>query len=273
MIKRWFRQTPKKLDDLPNLRGENAFIIGNGPSLNAHDLNAIREIPSFASNAIYYAFERTRWRPDYYTCVDTVVLPDQSESINYWVKKLRKTRFLFPECIYPHETPFSPKPVDKIIDPRRNVYFFKTSPLDLEGTQKDIFSLAEDQSVVEPMTVTITLMQLAVKLGAKRLFLIGCDTDYVIPKEATVLDEESSREDKRIILPEDNDPNHFDPRYFGKGKLWHSPNTGLMLKHYEKVAQVCVQNGIEVFNAGIGGKLDTFPRIEFNEAISMCSTI
>ena len=186
MIRRWFKQTPRKFEELPKLRGENAFILGNGPSLNAHDLNAIRGIPTFASNAIYYAFERTDWRPDYYTCVDTVVLPDQCEAIKYWVKKLRKTIFLFPKTYYPHDTPFSSRSVAEIIEPRKNVCFFDTCPLNLEGERSEIFSIGGSSSIVEPMTVTITLMQLAVKLGAKRLYLIGCDTEYLIPENAKI---------------------------------------------------------------------------------------
>ena len=270
MIKRWFRQAPQKFDELPKLRDENAFILGNGPSLNEHDLNAIKRVPTFASNAIYYAFEKTQWRPDYYTCVDTVVLPDQQDAINHWVKKLRKTTFLFPKTYHPHETPFDLRFVDEIIKPRRNVCFFDTRPLNLEGEQNEIFSVAGSSSIVEPMTVTITLMQLAVNLGAKRLFLIGCDTEYVIPEGARILDTNTNRVDKRITLDEDNDPNHFDPRYFGKGKLWHTPNPDLMIKHYEKAGEICASNGIEVLNAGVGGSLEVFPRIEFSEALRMC---
>ena len=123
---------------------------------------------------------------------------------------------------------------------------------------------------MEPMTVTIALMQLAVKLGAKRIFLIGCDTNYEIPEKAKVLDKKDNRLDKRIVLDEDNDPNHFDPRYFGKGKLWHTPNTNLMLEHYEKAYEICKANGIEVHNAGFGGMLEVFPRVSFAHAVEAC---
>ena len=259
-----------ELDQLPRLQSDCAFILGNGTSLSHHDLNLIRGIPSFASNAIYLIFEKTQWRPDYYSCVDTVVLPDQSDEISIWIGKLKKTIFCFPRRTFPHETPFVPQNVDTIIEPRENVCFFDTLPVNLDGSQKEVFSLKGDDYIVEPMSVTITLMQLAVRLGAKKLFLIGCDTEYKIPAWATILDQDSRREDKRIILDRDEDPNHFDPRYFGKGKVWHSPNTDLMIRHYEKVKGVCDQNGIQVYNAGIGGKLEVFPRLHYKDAIDIC---
>ena len=141
-----------------------------------HDLNLIKDIPSFASNAIYLILEKTKWRPNYYSCVDTVVLPDQSDEISIWIGKLKKTIFCFPRRTFPHENPFVHQNVDTIIEPKENVCFFDTHPVNLEGTQSEIFSLPGDNYIVEPMSVTITLMQLAVRLGVKKLFLIGCDT-------------------------------------------------------------------------------------------------
>jgi len=266
----WFRRSPLTLNQVPKLRSESVFILGNGPSLNEHNLECLKGIPTFASNAIYLMFDRTGWRPDFYSCVDTVVLPDQKDEISHWVRKLRRSLFFFPRTIFPHETPFVSQNVDEIIRPRKNVCFFDAHPLDLNGEQEQVFSLAHNDFLVEPMTVTITLMQLAVKLGAKRLFLIGCDTDYQVPDGATLLDQDSDRLDKRIVLDADTDPNHFDPRYFGKGKVWHTPNSDLMIKHYEKVKAICEGNGIEIFNAGIGGELEVFPRISYDEAVSAC---
>ena len=89
---------------------------------------------------------------------------------------------------------------------------------------------------------------------------------YVVFQLALFFDDD--RRDKRIVLSSDS--NHFDPRCFGKGKVWHPPKSNLMMKHYEKVKAICEGNGIEVFNAGIGGKLEGFPRISYEEAISAC---
>ena len=270
MITDWKNAWQRSSEDFPKLKSESVFIVGNGPSLNQHDLELLVGIPSFAANAIYLIFERTKWRPDFYSCVDTVVLPNRKEEISHWIDRLVDTWFFFPKEIFTHDCIEVPVSVQNFIRPRPNVVFFKTHPLDLKGSQENIFGLPNDDFIVEPMTVTITLMQLAVKLGAKRMFMIGCDTNYEIPKTARVLDEEDNRVDKRIVLDEDNDPNHFDPRYFGKGKLWHTPNTNLMIQHYQKAYEICLANDIEIYNAGYGGKLEVFPRIRFEDASKLC---
>ena len=48
------------------------FIIGNGPSLTANDLDKLSENSeiTFAFNRIYHIFEQTSWRPTYYMSQD-----------------------------------------------------------------------------------------------------------------------------------------------------------------------------------------------------------
>ena len=43
-----------------------------------------------------------------------------------------------------------------------------------------------------------------------------------------------------------------------------------MLKHYEKANEICKADGVEIYNAGIGGRLEIFPRIPFVDAIDEC---
>ena len=71
------------IESIPELSSKSVFVVGNGPSLNQHEMDELVDIPSFAANAIYLIFERTSWRPNYYSCVDTVVLPDRKEEISH----------------------------------------------------------------------------------------------------------------------------------------------------------------------------------------------
>lgn len=133
MIGDWFRIKPLSLNRIPKLRSDSVFILGNGPSLNEHNLDSLEGVPTFASNAIYLVFEKTKWRPDFYRCVDTVELPVQKDEISHWARKLRRSVFFFPRTIFPHETPLVSKNVDEVIKPRKNVCFFDTHPLDFDG--------------------------------------------------------------------------------------------------------------------------------------------
>ena len=57
-------------------KGEKCFVIGNGPSLSAADLQVLHEhgIPCFGSNRIFRIFDQTDWRPTYFASEDVIIL-------------------------------------------------------------------------------------------------------------------------------------------------------------------------------------------------------
>ena len=107
-------------------------------------------------------------------------------------------------------------------------------------------------------SVTIAAMQLAVHLGFNPIYLIGCDTNYKVP-DTTKIEGSSDF----LISTENDDPNHFDPGYFGKDSRWHQPKPERMIMHYAKAKDVCDDLGVKVINATVGGKLEVFPRIDY----------
>lgn len=226
---------------------------------------------SFASNGIHLLFPHTRWRPTDYACVDTAVLPDSRHILNKMTQEEPQIRFFFPREMTPHSDEVTDREVAKYIQARPNVCFFETENFQQDGEDFQVFSAPDSVGVTEAMTVTIVLMQLAVKMGYRRLFLIGCDTNYRVPANARNLDAGSARVDHRLMLDDDNDPNHFDPCYFGRGRVWHTPNVDLMVMHYELAKKKCDEWGIEVFNAGLGGSLEVFPRVEFKQVLDTWS--
>ena len=93
-------------------------------------------------------------------------------------------------------------------------------------------------------------------MGFSEIYLIGVDM--------TFSDQKVKKKDSRNWTAEkDDDPNHFDPRYFGKGKSYHNPTVHEMIEQFEIGKVFFEENGVKIFNAGVGGKLDVFPRIQF----------
>ena len=91
----------KKWEKLKQQRNsERIFIIGNGPSLNLHDLNLLHKHGelSFAFNKIYLAFEQTKYRPTYYMVEDIWVAKNNAKKIN----SLQGFPKFFPEFITRH---------------------------------------------------------------------------------------------------------------------------------------------------------------------------
>ncbi len=229
-------------------RGKRCFIMGNGPSLNQMDLRVFEKEMVWGSNRCYLLFDRINWRPAFYTAVDKRVVPDIADEINNLTSSLTATQYFFPTVFR----------VNSILKSRKDVYWFKEVKQDKDNSPFGMFSKDPGEKVFRVHTVTITALQLAVFFGFNPIYLIGCDTSYSIPKGVIVEGDAAA-----LTSTLDNDTNHFDPTYFGKGRKWNDPKVERMFQHYEAAKQACDSLGVQVYNATVGGKLEVFPRVNY----------
>lgn len=246
---------------LQKLRGkydnQRCFIMGNGPSLNKMNLDLLKDDHVWGTNKCYLLFDRICWRPSFYTAVDTRVVPDIADNINRLSSNLDETTFFFPVRYGTYG----------IIDSRKNIYWYREVPLDENNIPHGMFSLDASKTVASVRTVTIAAMQLAVYLGFNPIYLIGCDTNYSVPKTVNV----DANDSDKLISTRDDDLNHFDPRYFGKDSKWHEPHVDRMIRHYEYTKAICDAIDVKVYNATVGGKLEVFPRVQYKELFQLSS--
>lgn len=240
-------------------RGKRCFIMGNGPSLNKTPLEKLEGEYVWGLNRCYMLFDRIQWKPSFYTAVDARVVSDIALEINELSRECTETLFFFPLEFY----------IKGILKNRENTMWYRQIAMDpLEGP-KGYFSLNAAHYLRGVNTVSIAALQLAVYMGFNPIYLIGCDLNYTIPEgtkasgEVTDLGTGERIVGYELTSTTDNDPNHFDPRYFGSGAKWHAPNVDGMIYGYQRAKEVCDTRGIKVFNATIGGKLEVFPRISF----------
>lgn len=244
--------------------GERCFVMGNGPSLNTMDLNLLRNDSVFACNAAFLLFERVDWRPKYYTCVDSRVLRDRASDIGAMLDKYPDMIAFFPEELVLHDGSGQRFNTRDIIPPKRNRYYFRELQNDLTNPPDTMFSLDANDYIVQPYTVTITMLQLAHYMGYSPIYLIGCDTSYsVMP---TVKQEGQKLGGVGLLLTStaNDDVNHFDPRYFGAGREWHNPQVDGMMMHHGWARRAIERAGSKVFNATIGGQLEVYPRADYD---------
>ena len=88
-------------------------------------------------------------------------------------------------------------------------------------------------------TVACSAMQLAVYMGFKEIYLIGCDCDY--SGERRHFDDFKVENEHPIIDEE-----------------------GKMVMTYETVKRYADEHGIKIYNATRGGKLEVFERVDFD---------
>ena len=244
--------------------GERVFVMGSGPSLNKMDLSVLSGETVFSSNSSFLLFDRIDWRPTYYTCVDSRVLTDQGPANARLLPQNPDNQAYFPRHVHLPDGSRQVLNTRRIIPPNQNRYYFNEVFNNRDNLPYSMVSLDIDQRVYMPFTVTCTMLQIALYMGFSEIYLIGCDTNYVV---ADNVHQEGRRVGGVGLLlesTEDDDPNHFDPRYFGRGKKWHNPMTERMIEHYGYINEVADEIGVKIYNSTVGGKLEVFPRMSFD---------
>lgn len=230
-----------KLKD--KFKGKRAFIVGNGPSLNKHDLSLLKNEFCFAVNGIFYKTESDGFRPTFYVVEDRHVMADNLEKINNYEAQYK----------------FFPVDYRKKIKNKRNCWFFKMDKGYYNNTSPYFaiprFSADMNDKLFCGQSVTMINIQIAYYLGFSEVYLIGMDHSYQIPSDASVAGEE--------ITSNSDDPNHFHPDYFGKGKKWHDPHLDRVERTYSYFKLVYESQGRKLYNATQGGNLEVFERVDY----------
>ncbi len=229
-------------------QGQRCFIIGNGPSLNRHDLSLLKNEYSFGVNSFYYKTRETGFRPTFYVVEDSSVMKENMAEIRAY-----EAPFKFFPTIYRNLHPKTP-----------NTFFFNMNRGFYEKASPNYavprFSTDASRVLYCGQSVTYINLQLAFFMGFTEVYLIGMDFDYVIP--------ESHKRTGDVLLSDTDDMNHFHKDYFGKGKTWKDPKLDRVLMNYRMANLAYSAVGRQIFNATKGGRLEEFERVDYDSLFS-----
>jgi hypothetical protein len=157
---------------------------------------------------------------------------------------------------YDCEYKFFPSIYKKHIENRKNTLFFNLNrgfydPRS-EFYEFPRFSPDISKRAYAGQSVTIVNLQLAYYFGFSKVLLIGMDFNYEKVGSEIIKGHK--------LISQEDDINHFHPEYFGKGKTWHDPKIHNVYKSYELAKLIYEQNGREIVNCTVGGKLELFRR-------------
>ena len=232
-------------DRLKDLRekyngSDRCFVIGNGPSLNKLDMGLLADEVTFGVNGI---FLKDGFKPTFYVVEDHLVAEDRKARID----ELSGVTKLFPSylsyCFEEH-----PETIFYNHQPR------KSFPHGFD------FSTDASEITYTGCTVVFSCLQLAYYLGFKNIYVIGVDVDYQIPEDV----KKTQDYNVEVLDMDSDDPNHFHQDYFGKGYRWHDPQADKMVQSFREAENICSENGVKLYNATPGGKLEEFERINYN---------
>lgn len=237
----------KRLEQLKDTHlGETCFVIGNGPSLTAADLTKLKDMEmfTFASKRINVIFDQTDWRPDIWAASDLPYIEMYQDEISNLSG--------FPKLIPAQAI------LKRGIQIKDAIYFpFLQSERNPQWFNYDIL-----KGVHFWGTITCKLINLAVYMGFKEIYLLGVDNTYPLKlgedgkyqidetKQDHFSKDYATKEQKKVLNKDIDDMAHA---------------MEYVQSSFKTVKWFCDQKDIKIYNATRGGKLEVFPRVAMDE--------
>lgn len=229
----WRRKYSPELRRFHNIhKGQDCFIIGNGPSLNKMDLTELHNFYSFGLNKIYL-YDKCDLGITYMAAVNPLVVEQAKDKFE---------AMLIPVFV-------SYQNALGIIDDHPHIQRpFVRSAFGFGGSLVD--------ELYEGGTVTFVAMQIAFAMGFNRVALIGVDHNF----------KQTGKPNSEQLMKEDDD-NHFHPDYF-KGMNWHLADLEANEISYSLAKYHFERDGRQIWDATLNGKLNVFEKKVYSEVLS-----
>lgn len=214
-----------KLKELNNIYdGKRCFIVATGPSLRIEDVDRLKDEFTFSMNSIIKLYGNTSWRPTYYAIQDAEVFKElNKDSMFDNVENILVADVLVKRVKFKGD--FIQYPIDLLNHETGEIKHYFTNFSD------NAYAVVYDGS-----TITYSLMQIAVYMGFKEIYLLGCDCDY------------------------SGEKTHFVD--YGFSPVMDPSER--MLAAYQVAKKYADTHGIKICNATRGGKLEIFERVDFD---------
>jgi hypothetical protein len=227
----WRRESIRHLRNLKNIhQGQRCFILGNGPSLKQTKLINLRDEYTFGMNRIYLLFPELGFTTTYFLSVNDLVIEQCAQEI----RELTIPKFLSWRA-------------RSYLEPSDTITFLHTT---YSGPK---FARDARQRLWEGATVTYVALQLAYHMGFEKVILVGVDHNF-----------KTKGKPNTAVVSQGADQDHFDDRYFGKGFRWQLPDLETSERAYQMARKAYSQDGRQVLDATIGGKLTIFPKVGYD---------
>lgn len=211
--------------------GKRCFIVATGPSVKTQDLDKLYEHleDCFSVNRIYLAFENTKWRPKYFVMMDDKMIKEFSEDVKQCEAEVKFVSDVVEDFWLNEKDANIVRLHDHVLE------YYPYLPKFSDNVECGVYS---------GRSVVYTCLQLACYMGYKEIYLLGTDHNYTSNQKDTA--------------------NHFHKDYY-KGNIrpdnYFKEKSELAFMAARKYAE---ENGIKIYNATRGGKLEVFERVDFD---------
>ena len=227
---------------------KRCFLIGNGSSLNQMDLTKLKNEYTFVFNFFYLHKDFKEIKPKFYSIMEPI-------------ENFPRTDLNADKVFRGVDEAF--KNIDVKMFLRIDIKeYIKKNKLFLN---KDIYYLLADRGILKTLIMSDDISKyhsfadaslynaicIAVYLGFNEIYLIGCDYDYILKR---------------------NEEHFYDSEIIGQtyclknaSNLFLAEDMCDYLKIMEKIKNHFRNYNVKIFNAGIGGFTDTFPRVNYDD--------
>jgi hypothetical protein len=213
-------------------QNRRCFIIGTGPSLKIEDLEMLSNDITFASNSIFNLFHKTNWRPTFFCVSDRKYFFQNVTELNNLSGFIK---------FFPIDLKTQIQKLDKV--------FFYGRVFRIGKNYS--FNRKPNFFIFDGSTVTFHMLQIAIYMGFKEIYLLGLDFNYSLMLN-----------DKGEIVQNENIKDYFSDQ--SATRNLNIPDIGGSLENFQAIRKYADLTGIKVYNSTRGGKLEVFNRVNFD---------
>lgn len=227
--------------------GERCFILATGPSIKHQDLKLLRGETCIAVSNFFVHPDYAIIDPKYY-CIAPYHPPITEDAWQKWMDEIEKgTR--------------DAKMFFGITDINRNEARGRFKNRDLFylcfgglWDRKLPHNVEISRTIPRPQSVTIMALYIALYMGFKEIYLLGCDHDWLLH----INDSRHFYPEKSHAMVKSGYDEWFqedlEEQFQAYITLW---------RQYKGIREIANRNGAQIFNATEGGLLDIFPRVTY----------
>ena len=218
--------------------GQRCFIVGTGPSLVLEDIDKLKGEYTFSMNSIFKCYDKTSWRPTYYGISDYRFYNIFRKQIDE-PETLKDTTLIYStfEVMYRNKKNKTAVPV-YCSNTRNAISLMKDLTYKHIGLSKHL-----DRYVNNGSTVAFIMIQLAIYMGFKDIYLLGADCTYL-------------GKDHSDLTPNSK-----------KQKIGR--NDGIKFIDVYSSLLPDLPEDVHIYNATRGGMLEVFPRVDLDEVLKV----
>lgn len=227
-------------------RGQRCFILATGPSIRAQNLKPLRDEVCIAVSNFFMHPDYAYIQPRYH-CIAPYHPPITEDAWQEWMDELNMhTQSIL---VFGHSDRERNERGGRFAD-REHYYLAFRDPAKVDTSD----GIDLTQPVADVHSVPTMALQLAMYMGFSKIYLLGCDHDWILHIERSQhFYDESQHAFMRHGYDEWNreDFASYCQRYV---TLWDQ---------YKWVRAIAQRQGVQIFNATPGSLLDVFPRADF----------